>query len=473
MNHTRTSAVLSSVVLFAFLPPSVTRAVSAQARPSNAPVFPSRTEVVQLDMVVRGRDGRPVTDLRADEVQVFEDGKPCAVSAFRLVRTEVESPSGPIAPSESVSHGNVASPAGTPGSSEGVRPDLPAPDAGGRIALIGALPISSCGPGSYEVLARARQAAAEAMEGTSFTIAPAPGAAAGGSSTAASEGARAPLAAARRPIEAAADVLPLLEKAGRYVVEFQQSFRNVVAEEVYRQWAGSKVRTLRSDLVFVTVPGDLPWATFRDVYEVDGQKVRDRDARLEAIFARTSEASLERADAIRRESARYNLGPLYRTVNVPTLALSFLHPTQQWRFRWDRRGTRRFFGHDGIELHAVETARPTLVRADGGDLPAEARFWVEVGTGRVLRSETSFSRGVSPQLRDMLSSIDVQYRPEPALGLWVPAEMYERSDNVPYATRDDIEGFDGTIQGRARYANLRRFSVTTDSTTRGTGQPQR
>ncbi len=354
-----------------------------------------------------------------------------------------------------------------------VRPDLPAPDAGGRIALIGALPISSYGPGSYEVLARARQGAAEAMEGTSFTIAPAPGTAAGGSSTAASEGPRAPLAAARRPIEAAADVLSLLEKAGRYVAEFQQSFRNVVAEEVYRQWAGSKVRTLRSDLVFVTVPGDLPWATFRDVYEVDGQKVRDRDARLEAIFARTSEASLERANAILRESARYNLGPLYRTVNVPTLALSFLHPTQQWRFRWDRRGTRRFFAHDGIELHAVETARPTLVRADGGDLPAEARFWVEVGTGRVLRSETSFSRGTNPQLRDMLSSIDVQYRPEPALGLWVPEEMYERSDNVPYAMRDDMEGFDGTIQGRARYTNPRRFSVTTDSTMRDTGQPRR
>jgi VWFA-related protein len=354
-----------------------------------------------------------------------------------------------------------------------VRPGLPAPDATGRIGLIGAIPISRCGPGGYEVLARARQGAAEAVEGTSFTIAPAPGAAAGESSTAASEGARAPLAAPLRPIEAAPDALQLLEKAGQYVAEFQQSFRNVVAEEFYRQWAGSMVRTLRSDLVFVTVPGDLPWATFRDVFEVDGQKVRDRDARLEAVFTKTSEASLERANAILHESARYNLGPLYRTVNVPTLALSFLLPQEQWRLRWERKGLRRFHGHDAVELRAVETARPTLVHADGDDLPAEVRFWVEVGTGRVLRSEAGFRRHINPVLREMLSSIDVQYRPEPALGLWVPEEMYERYDNVPYAMREDMEHFDGTIQGRARYTNARRFSVTTESAVRDPGQPRR
>jgi len=124
MNDSRMSAVLASVVLLAFLPPDATRAVDAQA-PSNAPVFPSGTEVVQLDMVVRGRDGRPVTDLRADEVRVFEDGKPCAVSSFRLVRAEVNSPSGPTATSgsgairtEPAGPGSTAAAADTPAAGE-------------------------------------------------------------------------------------------------------------------------------------------------------------------------------------------------------------------------------------------------------------------------------------------------------------------------------------------------------------------
>ena len=66
--------------------------------------------------------------------------------------------------------------------------------------------------------------------------------------------------------------------------------------------------------------------TFRDVYEVNGQKVRDRDARLEALFMNPDDSILGRAEAIRRESARFNLGPAYRDINVPTLALVMLHP---------------------------------------------------------------------------------------------------------------------------------------------------
>ncbi len=43
---------------------------------------------------------------------------------------------------------------------------------------------------------------------------------------------------------------PLLEAAGRYVLDFQDRFRNVVAEETYRQWTADEVKTLRSDVVF-------------------------------------------------------------------------------------------------------------------------------------------------------------------------------------------------------------------------------
>ena len=53
----------------------------------------------------------------------------------------------------------------------------------------------------------------------------------------------------------------VLEAAGRYVVDLQEKLSNIVAEETYRQWTPDDVRTLESDIVFVTLAGDVPWVT--------------------------------------------------------------------------------------------------------------------------------------------------------------------------------------------------------------------
>ena len=320
-------------------------------------------------------------------------------------------------------------------------PELGSPDATGRVAYIGTLPAERFTPGRYELWAIARQGEVEVRQGTGFEVT------APGTARVADRG----LAANEPP-----DVTSLREKAGRYVVEFQEQFRSIVAEETSRQWAGKQHRTLRSDLVFVTFPGAVPWATFRDVYEVDGQAIRGREGRLEALLARADRGALEQALALARESARYNLGPLYRTVNVPTLALTFLHPDHQWRFRWQRKGKRTFYGHDAVELRAEETARPSLIRGlDDTDVPAKARFWIEEGTGRVLRSEAEFHVAQGLERADVIGWIDTQFRPDSALGLWVPEEMTERHENVRGGRAD----FDGIIRATARYANHRRFGV--------------
>ena len=52
------------------------------------------------------------------------------------------------------------------------KPDLPAPDAGGRITYVGTFPTASLGPGRYEVWVRGRLGDAEATEATAFTITP-------------------------------------------------------------------------------------------------------------------------------------------------------------------------------------------------------------------------------------------------------------------------------------------------------------
>ena len=49
------------------------------------PTFPADTQVVVLDLVARDGRGQLVSDLRADELQVFEDGKRCKVESFRRV----------------------------------------------------------------------------------------------------------------------------------------------------------------------------------------------------------------------------------------------------------------------------------------------------------------------------------------------------------------------------------------------------
>ena len=63
-------------------------AVHAQATASGPPEFRAGTAVVVLDLIARDKKGRPVRDLRAEDVQVFENDQRCEVRAFRLVEAE-------------------------------------------------------------------------------------------------------------------------------------------------------------------------------------------------------------------------------------------------------------------------------------------------------------------------------------------------------------------------------------------------
>lgn len=240
----------------------------------------------------------------------------------------------------------------------------------------------------------------------------------------------------------------LLEKAGRYVADYERSFSNLVAEETYTQRTEQvtperdapleRRRSLRSDIVFVTLPGPIPWGTFRDVFEVDGRPIRDRQARLQSLFAKPPADALVRANAILRESARYNLGSARRTVNIPTLALLFLHPANQERFAFKTKGRARIQGHEAVVLEFKEIARPTLVRESSqGDLPAKGRFWLDPDRGIVLRSE-------------------VEYRFEPNRALaWVATEFRAELGLEVLGTGRDEGALRGLTQRQAGCASVR------------------
>ena len=138
----------------------------------------------------------------------------------------------------------------------------------------------------------------------------------------------------------------VLARAAAYTAAFIDRFTNVVAEERYVQDArpvavagrgkgtivqGAAHRELVSDYLLVRIPGLADWRTFRDVREVDGRPVPDRQDRLTSIFLEPSGTAFDRAAQIDRDGIRYNLGDGARTINGPLLALGFLQDRKSTR----------------------------------------------------------------------------------------------------------------------------------------------
>jgi VWFA-related protein len=269
-------------------------------------------------------------------------------------------------------------------------------------------------------------------------------------------------------------LVPVLGKAGQYVLEFERQFRDLSVEESYRQFltepGGVTQRVTRSDLVYVAMPGPFAFTCFRDVVEVDGRPIAGRASRLATLFLRESGATaIEKANKILAESAAYNIGAR-RTVNVPTLALSLLRPDNQRHFRFRYRGKARRAGREVVEVEFEYTSATALVsRTNQEGLPADGRYFIDPADGTVLATELVLRfPGSSASAR-----INVAYELDPGLKVFVPAEMKERyADSGVLLTPDDIyksqsnrltpRVFGGVTQTEARYSKYRRFTVTTD-----------
>ena len=94
----------------------------------------------------------------------------------------------------------------------------------------------------------------------------------------------------------------VLARAGAYVAEFQRQLSGIVAEEHYVQEVGRSTAERLTPTYQATDPravtpmrtnaesmkpvraGRTRWAEYRDVFEVDGTPVRDRDERLTKLF---------------------------------------------------------------------------------------------------------------------------------------------------------------------------------------------
>ena len=64
-------------------------AAQQPAQPRPQATFETQSTIVLLDVVVRDKKGRPVRDLRPEELQVFENGQRRELTSFRLVEGQV------------------------------------------------------------------------------------------------------------------------------------------------------------------------------------------------------------------------------------------------------------------------------------------------------------------------------------------------------------------------------------------------
>ena len=257
------------------------------------------------------------------------------------------------------------------------------------------------------------------------------------------------------PQSASPNLITVLLRASAYVAGYVKSMTSVVSEERYEQTlfrradstsAGLIVtRTLVSDYLLVAVSGSSQWLPFRDVYSVDGVPVRDRSDRLLKLFVESPADAYNQALRIREESSRHNIGSGTRDTNVPTFALQFLSDELRGGFTFKLKSRERLNDQETFVVEYLESSSPTVVVGrQNEDVPSRGRFWIDPTDGRIMRTllETRPNGGVN--------TLDVVYRHEPKLGILVPGEMSERRDAGAEL-----------VEGRATYANFRRFRVDT------------
>jgi hypothetical protein len=233
---------------------------------------------------------------------------------------------------------------------------------------------------------------------------------------------------ARAGPPAASGLEDVLRRAAAAVAALEGDLAVAVAREDYRQTlspASSRglpqVRELVSEAAWVPTGDAMVWAFFRDVLAADGKPVRDRAARLEKLFSGgVSPDSRDQASRILEESARYNIGPR-RNINNPTLALSFLHPRNQARFRFEAGGAESVGGARALRVRFTETVRPTLIETRTGvSVPARGLLWLALEGGVLVQSDVDLEVPVLGPAR-----IRVLYGAQPRLNAWLPTEMRE------------------------------------------------
>ena len=250
----------------------------------------------------------------------------------------------------------------------------------------------------------------------------------------------------------------VLARLHTYLSDYAERLPATIASEHYVQFAPHarlpepRVATIDSDFGIIRLPGVNQWLGFRDVLAKDGKAVSDRQRRLDSIFQDPSVNALAQARMVADESARHNIGPIYRTINNPALVLELLDARNARPMRFSKGGETTTNGMTAWEIRFREVGRPTVVSSvNGQDAPSEGRAWVDPVTGTLLRSEVTVGIPGGTRGGRVKATVKVTFLSDPKLGFWVPSTMTE----VYETSRAELES------GEATYSNYRMFTVDT------------
>jgi hypothetical protein len=264
----------------------------------------------------------------------------------------------------------------------------------------------------------------------------------------------------------ASSVEQLLDRASVFVESLIVKLSRVVAEEQYvQEYLDSSIqgsrgnfqgapqvrerRRLVGDLLLVKPSESDPWHVFRDVFEVDGRPVRDRENRLEQVLLKATDTAdaVKRAQQIAAESSRFNIKEI-GTVDNPLLALGLLQRAYRPRFRFTLRGRDATVGENVWIVEYRETARPTLMRGSGDkDIVAHGKYWIDSTNGHIAKTELLFNALGTE------SSVTTTFEMDDRLGTPVPVEMrFKRGGSL------------NEVRGVATYGRFRQFEVGTEET---------
>jgi len=257
----------------------------------------------------------------------------------------------------------------------------------------------------------------------------------------------------------------VVKRASRYVDTYMKQLGSITGEERYFQTAAwedrdtrnrkittSRTRQLVSDIL--TVPIGEEWIGIRHVRQID-------DVTLDPMYRgfwreRFDESTPKgRADLLKAftfESTRYNIGDIARATNLPTFPLELLSEDNLAVLSLSKIGEERIGNAQTWKVRFTDRERHAFMM-DAGIGPDE-RFsiagilWIEPTTGRVFRAEVDFINRVRENIE---IHMEVRFRPDPTVGLLVPATMIEHYEDR--ASNHEIDA-------HAEYTNFRKFDST-------------
>jgi outer membrane lipoprotein-sorting protein len=242
----------------------------------------------------------------------------------------------------------------------------------------------------------------------------------------------------------------VIDRLGRYISDYETKVVELAAEEEYEQrvkrksgYGGEVVerRKLTSTFFFYKLPSGQAWFGLRDVTRVDGKAVSARDRSVEQLLQEGTLEAVAEANRIVRKNADYNIGAVYRTANLPLMAIELLRAEHRRRFEFTSAGRPRMGGARVWQIAYAERVKPSLIHDGfGGDRLSNGHVWVDPTTGAVHKTEI---------IIDKVNTISVEF---------------ERNDRfqmlLPSAMEEDYELAIEFVRGRATYRDYRRFQTS-------------